>query len=91
MDSITQFDLVGKTFRIRIPQTNSDDSPCWLCQCIIDTVTETTIHVYFTCQDWLATSFDLPVPRDLDNVYHCIYLSCCEIVAQERIEYLCTL
>lgn len=91
MTSIAQERFLSKEFTIRAPQTNAPDAPCWLCHCIIDYVDDRMLRVFFVCQDWLSASFDLPLPKDLDNVYHCIYLSVCEIVAQERIEYLCTL
>ena len=91
MCSISPSDLVGKRFDLRVPQTNAENSPCWLCHCSIETVTETDIHVRFTCQGWLQASFTLPIPKHLDTVFNSIYISCCVIVAQERIEYLCTL
>lgn len=78
-----------RSFTLRVPQTNAPDSPCWIVDCVILNANEQSITTHFTCQDWLTSSFVLPTPVKIATLYECIYLSVCEIITEERINWLC--
>jgi hypothetical protein len=81
----------GSTFTLHIPVDGTTNPPYFIAKCVIASHTDDELCIAFTVEDWLETTFCVPVPEYLDTLMCSIYLRMQEIIKNERIEFLCSM
>jgi hypothetical protein len=81
----------GHRFTVQIPQTENPLGPYHIVDCTIISRTTEKVGLFVVVGDWLMNTFTLPVPTLVGNLPNSMYLSLCEIIPNEREEFLCTL